>query len=76
MVCRRLAMQHAAIALVGDGMTDVAARAGGAYVVGFGGVAHRGAVAKAADRYIAAPALTETLKVLLSAGERDALARL
>jgi phosphoserine phosphatase len=76
MVCRRLATQHAAIALVGDGMTDIAARAGGAYVVGFGGVAHRDAVAKAADRYITEPALTATLEVLLSAGERDALARL
>jgi len=75
MVCRRLAVQHAAIAMVGDGMTDVAARAAGAYVVGFGGVAHRDAVAREADRYITEPTLTATLEVLLSADERDALAR-
>ena len=75
MVCRRLAAQHAAIAMVGDGMTDVAARAAGAYVVGFGGVARRDAVARAADRYITEPSLTATLEVLLSADERDALAR-
>jgi phosphoserine phosphatase len=75
MVCRRLAMQHAAIAMVGDGITDVAARAAGAYVVGFGGVARRDAVAREADRYITEPALTATLEALLSADERDALAR-
>lgn len=75
MVCRRLAAQHAAIAMVGDGMTDVAARTAGAYVVGFGGVARRDAVAKEADRYVTEPALTATLEVLLSADERDALAR-
>ncbi len=57
MICRRLAAQHGAIAMVGDGMTDVAARAAGAFIVGFGGVAHRNAVAMAADCYITAPSL-------------------
>ena len=33
-VCRELVQRHGAIAMVGDGMTDVAARAGGAYVIG------------------------------------------
>jgi phosphoserine phosphatase len=75
MVCRRLAAQHASVAMVGDGMTDVAARAACAYVVGFGGVAHREAVAREADRYITGSALTATLEALLSADERDALAR-
>jgi phosphoserine phosphatase len=76
MICHRLARQHGAIAMVGDGMTDVAARGAGAYVVGFGGVARRDAVATAADCYITDPTLTATLEVLLTADERDALARL
>ncbi len=76
MMCRHLAAQHAAIAMVGDGMTDVAARAAGAFIVGFGGVARRDAVARAADCYITEPSLTATLEVLLTADERDALARL
>jgi phosphoserine phosphatase len=73
-VCRRLADRHDSIAMVGDGMTDIAARAGGAYVVGFGGVAYREQVAKDADCYIAGPELTATLEQLLSEEEREALA--
>ena len=73
-VCRHLALRHGAIAMVGDGMTDIAARAGGAYVVGFGGVAYREQVAKDADCYIVGPELTATLEQLLSEEEREALA--
>lgn len=73
-ICRELAARHGAIAMVGDGTTDLAARAGGAYVVGFGGVAYRESVATAADCYITHPDLTATLKPLLSEGERRALA--
>ena len=46
---------------------------GGAYVVGFGGVAYREQVAKGADCYIAGPELTATLEQLLSEEEREAL---
>ena len=74
-VCRDLAARHGSIAMVGDGMTDLAARAGGAYVVGFGGVAYREQVAKGADCYIAGPELTATLEPLLSQEEREALCR-
>jgi phosphoserine phosphatase len=74
-VCRRLAVRHAAIAMVGDGMTDVAAGAGGAYVVGFGGVVHRDTVAAGADCFVAHPELTAILEPLLSEEERRALAR-
>ncbi|MGH6824734.1 HAD-IB family phosphatase [Methyloceanibacter sp.] len=73
-VCRRLAARHGSIAMVGDGMTDIAARAGGAYVVGFGGVAYREQVAKSADCYIAGLELTATLEALLTDAEREALA--
>ena len=73
-VCSELAARHGSIAMVGDGMTDIAARAGGAYVVGFGGVAYREQVAKDADCYIAGPELTATLEQLLSEEERQALA--
>ena len=74
-VCRQLAARHGSIAMVGDGMTDIAARAGGAYVVGFGGVAYREQVAKGADCYITGPELTATLEQLLSEEEREALCR-
>ena len=70
----RLARRHGAIAMVGDGMTDVAARAGGAYVIGFGGVAYRETVAMGADCYVADAELTATLKPLLSEEERKAIA--
>jgi phosphoserine phosphatase len=73
-VCRELAKRHGAIAMVGDGMTDVAARAGGAYVVGFGGIAYRETVAMGADCYVAHAELTATLENLLSEEERKALA--
>jgi hypothetical protein len=59
--------------MVGDGMTDIAARATGAYVVGFGGVAYREAVAEAADCYIESPDLSATLVPLLTQEEREAL---
>lgn len=73
-VCRQLAARHGnAVAMVGDGMTDVAARAGGAYVVGFGGVAYRQAVATGADCYVAHAELTATLAELLSDDERKTL---
>ena len=38
---------------VGDGVTDLAARSSGAYVVGFGGVAHRKVMAEGADAFVA-----------------------
>jgi phosphoserine phosphatase len=73
-VCEQLAARHGSIAMVGDGVTDIAAREGGAYVVGFGGVAYREQVVKGADCYVAGPELTATLEQLLSEEERDALA--
>jgi phosphoserine phosphatase len=70
-VCRALAQDHGtgAVAIVGDGITDLAARAGGAYVVGFGGVARRQAMAEGADCFFAKAPLTDTLKALLSPAE-------
>lgn len=68
-VCRALATLHSSIALVGDGVTDLAARAAGAYIVGFGGVVQREVVARTADVFIAGPDLTATLDVLLKGAE-------
>lgn len=68
-VCLALAQNHGAVAIVGDGITDLAAREGGAYVVGFGGVAHRQAMADGADYFVAEGPLTHTLKALLSPAE-------
>lgn len=69
-VCQMLAAKHGNVALVGDGLTDLAARAGGAYIVGYGGVAHREVMLKEADCYIAAPSLTATLPALLTEEEQ------
>lgn len=71
-VCRALVKNHGAVAIVGDGITDLAARASGAYVVGFGGVVRRQAMADGADYYVAEAPLTHTLKALLSPAEFEA----
>lgn len=65
-VCRAIAERHGPVAIVGDGITDLAARDAGAYIVGFGGVVRRAVVEKAADYYITAPDLTATLAALLT----------
>ena len=64
-VCRALMRTYPSLAMVGDGITDLAARKAGAYIVGFGGVAQRDAVIKSADVFIADRDLTATLDVLL-----------
>jgi phosphoserine phosphatase len=65
-ICRELTARHGAVALIGDGVTDLAARAGGAYVVGFGGVTRRQAVAEGADAFIGDANLLGALDVLLT----------
>jgi phosphoserine phosphatase len=64
-ICRALIGIYPSLAMVGDGVTDLAARKAGAYIVGFGGVAQRDAVVKSADVFIADRDLTATLDVLL-----------
>lgn len=71
-VCRQILQRHRALALVGDGVTDVAARSGGAYVVGFGGVVARDAVRAGADCFVEGPRLSDVLDVLFEAPRRDA----
>jgi phosphoserine phosphatase len=70
-ICRSIAAMHGNVAMVGDGATDLAAREGGAYVVGYGGVIHRGIMLREADCYIAAPSLTATLPALLTEEEQS-----
>jgi phosphoserine phosphatase len=66
-VCRTIAAAtHGTVAMVGDGVTDLAARAGGAYVVGYGGVTDRDIMREGADFYVAVPSLTATLPALLT----------
>ena len=72
-ICRMLAAKHRNVALVGDGLTDLEARAGGAYVVGYGGVAQREVVLQGADCYVAAPSLMATLPALLTEEEQSRL---
>ena len=69
-VCRSLANPNSMIAMVGDGVTDLAARTGGAYIVGFGGVVQRPAVVKGADAFVPGPNLTAVLDAVLSTQER------
>ena len=69
-VCRLLSQRHRTLALVGDGITDVAARNGGAYIVGFGGVVARDVVRAGADCFIAGPRLTDVLGALFDADGR------
>ncbi len=69
-VCRAIGELQGAVALVGDGVTDLAARAGGAYIVGYGGVAHREAVKAAADAYVATQSLTAVLDAVLTDDEK------
>lgn len=66
-VCRSLADGRNAIALVGDGATDLAARAFGVFIVGFGGVARRDAMIEGSDIFIDSPDLTAVLPALLDA---------
>lgn len=65
-IVRELSASHGKVALVGDGITDVAARAGGAYVIGFGGVVRREAVVKGADIFIDGPSLIDVARLLLA----------
>jgi phosphoserine phosphatase len=69
-VCRRIASTtRGRVAMVGDGVTDLGARAGGAYIVGYGGVINRDVMRQGADCFVAAPSLTATLLALLSSNE-------
>jgi phosphoserine phosphatase len=70
-ICKRIAARHGKVAMVGDGVTDLAARAGGASIVGYGGVIRREIVARQADYYVAAAHLSATLVALLSDDELD-----
>lgn len=53
------------LALVGDGVTDIAAREGGAFVIGFGGVVTRAAVVERANAFIPGPSLDAVADYLL-----------
>lgn len=70
-VCRALAACPTSIALVGDGVTDLAAGEVGVFVVGFGGMVQREAVVKGADAFIVDADLRSVLKVLSSAEQRQ-----
>jgi len=50
--------------MIGDGMTDLEAAAGGAVTVGFGGVVIRPFVAEKADHYVAGPSLEPLVNLI------------
>ena len=63
-VVRELARVYGPVILVGDGITDIAAKAGGAFVIGFGGVARRPAVVAAASLFIDGPSLIDVARAI------------
>ncbi len=75
-ICRELAARHGPIAIVGDGVTDLAAKSGGACVIGFGGVACRKVMVEGADFFVVDATLTSTLEVLLSEAEFQSASQL
>lgn len=64
-IAAKLVARHGSLVLVGDGVTDVAARQGGATVIGFGGVVRRDAVVAGADHFIIGPTLGAVADYLL-----------
>lgn len=70
-VCREISKRHGRIALVGDGVTDLEARDGGAAVIGFGGVVARPLVRAGADVFVDDANLTAVLPYLLTKAEFD-----
>jgi phosphoserine phosphatase len=62
-VVGRIAAGRPAV-MVGDGVTDLEARAAGARVIGFGGVAVRPKVRDGADAWVAGPSLLPVLDVI------------
>ncbi len=68
-VCRQLAARYGRVALVGDGVTDLEARDGGATVIGFGGVVVRPLVVAGADAFVMGPSLRDVLPHLLTVDE-------
>lgn len=70
LVCAQAAKKHGRVAMIGDGVSDVAARSAGAFIIGFGGVVAREAVRNSADVFIEAPSLTAVLDALLTEQER------
>ena len=70
-VCRSIGERYGRVALVGDGVTDLEARDGGAAVIGFGGVVSRPLVQAGADVFFTAADLTAVLTALLTKAELE-----
>jgi phosphoserine phosphatase len=69
-VCQQVLANGQLAALVGDGITDLETVSAGVFVVGFGGVARREAVARAAHLFVDGPSLLTVLDVLLTQDEQ------
>lgn len=63
-ICKVLSEKHGPLALVGDGVTDVAARSAGAHVIGYGGVVARPAVRGSANDFVESNDLADVLPLL------------
>jgi len=65
-ICQQLTKTGQSMVMVGDGQTDLEAKAAGATMIGFGGVVSRALVKQQADTYLEG-SLTKVLPYLLSA---------
>ncbi|MDD4915212.1 MAG: HAD-IB family phosphatase [Methylococcales bacterium] len=64
-VCKKLILDHASLAMVGDGKTDLEAKQAGAFMIGFGGVVSRPIVQEQADVFISDRSLMAVLAYVL-----------
>ncbi len=64
-ICRQIMRDDGALAMVGDGKTDLEAKQAGATVIGFGGVVARDAVREQADYFVTETSLDSVLGYLL-----------
>lgn len=64
-VCKQLNPNSQALAMVGDGQTDLESKQVGAYFIGFGGVVNRKAVMEQADAYVPEDSLLHIQPLLL-----------
>lgn len=64
-VCKQINNSHVAMAMIGDGKTDLEAKQAGAKVIGFGGVIQRDIVVEQADVFVKETSLMAVLPYLV-----------
>jgi phosphoserine phosphatase len=73
-ILRALPTEHRPVAFIGDGVTDLETQGTADLFIGFGGVAAREPVRRAAEAFVEGPSLAPILRHLLTATETARLA--